>query len=249
MKCIRLYTGPDGKSHFGEWVLDFKPDGPIARQASLPPLRDAYLSGGQNPSVDRWHTAPQRQFVVPLRSPMEIEAGDGAKAVAEPGDILLAEDLTGQGHITRFLKPQGRLTLLAPLAEGKAASVSRGGQGTPSPIKVTRMYTGKDNRTHLEDMALQSTPSGPASISGRLEPVKGGFIRHRANKAGVTLHNAPQRQYLFPLKGGMEIELGDGTKRRFTLGDVVLAEDLTGEGHITRVVGDEDRYTLFLVLA
>jgi hypothetical protein len=43
------------------------------------------------------------------------------------------------------------------------------------------------------------------------------------------------------LQGQAEIELGDGTKRRFGQGDVLLSEDLTGEGHITRVVGDVPR--------
>jgi hypothetical protein len=35
----------------------------------------------------------------------------------------------------------------------------------------------------------------------------------------------------------MEIGIGDGTKRRFGPGDVVLADDLTGRGHTTRSLG------------
>jgi hypothetical protein len=37
--------------------------------------------------------------------------------------------------------------------------------------------------------------------------------------------------------------LGDGTIHRLGPGDVNLAEDLTGHGHTTRVVGDEPRVT------
>jgi hypothetical protein len=36
--------------------------------------------------------------------------------------------------------------------------------------------------------------------------------------------------------------VGDGTIKRIGPGDVLLAEDLTGQGHITRVVGDQQRF-------
>jgi hypothetical protein len=36
----------------------------------------------------------------------------------------------------------------------------------------------------------------------------------------------------------MEIGIGDGTKRRFGPGDVVLADDLNGQGHTTASVGE-----------
>ena len=50
-------------------------------------------------------------------------------------------------------------------------------------------------------------------------------------------HTAPRRQYIFILVGQMEIGIGDGTTRRFGPGDVVLADDLTGQGHTTRSLG------------
>ena len=50
-------------------------------------------------------------------------------------------------------------------------------------------------------------------------------------------HCAPRRQYSISLSGLAEIEVGDGTVARVGPGDVVLAEDLTGQGHVTRVVG------------
>ena len=41
------------------------------------------------------------------------------------------------------------------------------------------------------------------------------------------------------LTGEVEIGLGDGTTHRFGPGHVLLAEDLTGRGHTTRVVGGQ----------
>jgi quercetin dioxygenase-like cupin family protein len=61
-------------------------------------------------------------------------------------------------------------------------------------------------------------------------------------------HPAPRRQYVITLAGQVEIETGDGTVRRFGAGDVMLAEDNTGRGHITRVVGDQRRHYVFIPL-
>ncbi|MEC8958281.1 MAG: hypothetical protein VYE35_01025, partial [Chloroflexota bacterium] len=56
-------------------------------------------------------------------------------------------------------------------------------------------------------------------------------------------HIAPRRQYIITLSGEAEIGLKDGTVRRLGAGDFNLAEDLTGAGHTTRVVGDVPRVT------
>jgi hypothetical protein len=51
-----------------------------------------------------FHTAPRRQFVITLSGIGEIECGDGSRRRVGPGDIMLAEDTTGQGHITREIQ-------------------------------------------------------------------------------------------------------------------------------------------------
>ena len=69
-------------------------------------------------------------------------------------------------------------------------------------------------------------------------------IVFRVSPPGYVLswHCAPRRQYSISLSGAAEIEVGDGTVARVGPGDVVLAEDLTGQGHVTRVVGDQPRF-------
>jgi hypothetical protein len=59
-------------------------------------------------------------------------------------------------------------------------------------------------------------------------------------------HTAPRRQYVITLSGRGEIELAGGKKIALEPGHIELAEDLTGKGHITRVVGTEDRVTIAL---
>ena len=64
-----------------------------------------------------WHNAPRRQFVITLAGESEVEIGDGTKIRLYPGHILLAEDTEGQGHISRAVGSEDRLSVFLPLAE------------------------------------------------------------------------------------------------------------------------------------
>jgi hypothetical protein len=56
--------------------------------------------------------------VVTLSGESEVELEGGRKVRLGPGHILLAEDTTGQGHISRAVGGQDRLSLFIPLADG-----------------------------------------------------------------------------------------------------------------------------------
>ena len=49
---------------------------------------------------------------------------------------------------------------------------------------------------------------------------------------------APRRQLVIILSGELEIETSDGNKRHFRPGDMFLADDTTGSGHISRCLSD-----------
>lgn len=109
---------------------------------------------------------------------------------------------------------------------------------------IMRLYTGADGQSHLEEIELASHPELTT-----LQPTKG--IVFRTSQPGYfsDWHNAPRRQFVITLTGEVEIGLGDGTIRRFGPGHVTLAEDLTGQGHTTRVVGDQPRLSVTIPLA
>ncbi len=102
---------------------------------------------------------------------------------------------------------------------------------------IVRIYTGHDGQTHFEDLPL------PAEESHNFALQAGANLAFRCFPADYfsDWHIAPRRQYIFILAGQMEIGIGDGTARRFGPGDVVLADDLTGQGHTTRSVGGGPR--------
>ena len=104
-------------------------------------------------------------------------------------------------------------------------------------MKVTRFYTGDDNRSHFEDLDV---PLGDTSARGNRShviDVTGLMFRQSdGNSHFLELHPAPRRQFILCMTGVVEIELGNGEKRQFGPGDVYLADDLTGEGHIHREI-------------
>ena len=111
-----------------------------------------------------------------------------------------------------------------------------------TPIKVTRIYTGPDGKTHAEEYDVPLVaPRGATEVS---EPVDVTSVQFRRTSPNYFID-----WHVITLSGESEVEIGDGTSIRLHPGHILLAEDLTGQGHISRAVGSEDRISLFLPLA
>ncbi len=116
MQVVRLYTGGDGETHFEELDLGYE----AVANAQVTAMRAA--SGVQfrrtpTGSFSDWHTAPRRQFVITLEGQVEIGIGDGTKRIFSPGDVVLADDLTGHGHTTAAVGGQTRVSIAIPLVD------------------------------------------------------------------------------------------------------------------------------------
>ena len=109
---------------------------------------------------------------------------------------------------------------------------------------IARLYTGEDGQSHIEELDLASRPDLTSLLA-----TKGIVFRSTEPGDFIDWHPAPRRQFVITLSGEGEIGLGDGTVYRFGPGQVTLAEDLTGKGHTTRVVGNQPRVTATVHLA
>ena len=114
-------------------------------------------------------------------------------------------------------------------------------------MKIVRLYTGADNESHFEEIDIELSFNGRVETSG-LQPAEGIVFRSAPPSHLSSYHPVPKRQYVITLSGQVEIETGDGTIRSFGPGDVMLAEDTTGRGHITRVIGNQPRHYAFIPL-
>jgi hypothetical protein len=107
--------------------------------------------------------------------------------------------------------------------------------------------------TFQDDQIPLDTPLAftgmPPMLAGTM-PAASAAVYVRASTPGSdpdpAPHTAPRQQWVVMLRGVIEVEVTDGSRRTFGPGDLMRAEDTDGTGHITRWVGDPPFEALFL---
>lgn len=115
-------------------------------------------------------------------------------------------------------------------------------------MKITRLYTGDDMESHFEDVVIELEDAGDIGLLSEKLNATGIIFRRTEPTYDYDWHNAPQRQYIIMLDGSVDVEVGDGSKRRFSTGEVLLVEDVTGRGHKSRAVNNEARTSIFVTI-
>ena len=111
MGFMRIYSGDDGESHIEEMDLESNPS-----LAELHAAKGIVFRQSEPGNFVDWHHAPQRQYVITLQGEGEIGLGDGTIYRFGPGHVTLAEDLTGQGHTTKSVGTEPRISATIPLS-------------------------------------------------------------------------------------------------------------------------------------
>jgi hypothetical protein len=112
-------------------------------------------------------------------------------------------------------------------------------------MRYTRLYADKQGQSHFEQVTVDLDesdyrPPAPAVlVSHAYDTDALQFIKLPSGWDGKSIR-PPQPQFLIGLAGRIEVTASDGKKRTFGPGDSVLMEDTTGEGHRTRVKGDDE---------
>jgi hypothetical protein len=94
MKFYRLYSGADGQSHLEP--LDSSRASEFFNATR--PAAGVLFRNDFAPHIVNYHRAPHRRWVITLSGSVVIGLGNGTQETFLPGDVFLAEDLTGQGH-------------------------------------------------------------------------------------------------------------------------------------------------------
>jgi len=124
-----------------------------------------------------------------------------------------------------------------------------------STFTKVSLLTGADGRAHWREDAIALTEGKPQA---RLSPLaaSGGYqLRESPVGFRSEFHCTENPQWVFILRGRMEIGLHDGSSRVFGPGEHFYSADLlpagaafdaTRHGHWSRQVGDEPLVTLFV---
>ena len=113
---------------------------------------------------------------------------------------------------------------------------------------VTRIYTDPNGDSMFEDLSVPLKDSGEIGKLSEGLPASSIIFREVEPSYDYDFHNAPQRQYLVLIDGGVEIETSLGEKRQFQTGDVLLLEDTEGKGHRTKNLELKKRRSVFITL-
>ena len=109
---VRLYSGDDGRSHFEDMNIPAAEVETIALKAGgsmiIRRSPDGYDSG--------WHNATDRHFAIVLSGHVDLETSDGTVLSLGPGDMVLSEDTTGEGHVNRNVGGP-RVTAYVPVTD------------------------------------------------------------------------------------------------------------------------------------
>ena len=97
---------------------------------------------------------------------------------------------------------------------------------------LVRIYTGSDGQSHFEDLDMPTQDVHRVTT----KPGEDLVFRTTLGDRVAEWHNPTRRQYLIVVQGKMEVSIADGTTRQFQAGDVLLAEDMSGQGHLTKPV-------------
>jgi hypothetical protein len=118
--------------------------------------------------------------------------------------------------------------------------------------RFSRIVCTADGGSAFEDgelpLAEQQVASGFApTLVGRLAPSAAGVLYLWSPEAfDSEPHPAPRRQWVVVLRGMLEVVVSSGERRRFAPGDLVLAADTSGKGHVSYSVGEPPFEFLFV---
>ncbi|KUJ60810.1 hypothetical protein AR687_15485 [Flavobacteriaceae bacterium CRH] len=115
-------------------------------------------------------------------------------------------------------------------------------------FSVTRIYSDENGESHFEDLIIPLLNQGEIGFLSEAEPAKSIIFREVLPSYDYDFHNAPQKQYIILLDGGVEIETSLGEKRIFKTGEILLVEDTTGKGHKTKNIETKPRKSVFITI-
>ena len=114
-------------------------------------------------------------------------------------------------------------------------------------MNYVHLYTGPDGLSYFRDteVAMHVDTKDPGTELSKLFTSTGMMFRHNSSDYQMDYHPAPRRQFIINLSGEVEIVASGGETRRFGAGSIMLADDRTGKGHISRLLTQE-RVSLFV---
>ena len=113
-------------------------------------------------------------------------------------------------------------------------------------MHIHNLYADPAGESHWRDLDI---PWVQETLGGKLterRPAAGIIFREVPPTYDLSWHPAPRRQYIINLDAGVQITASDGEARVIGAGEVILVEDTTGKGHLSKAVDGKLRHCIFV---
>ena len=115
MRIHNLYEDANGISHFRDVEIDWVEERHSSKlSAKLPASGIIFRETSGDYDLD-WHPAPRRQYIINLDAGVQITASDGETRIIGAGEVLLVEDTTGKGHLSKAVDGKMRRSIFVPI--------------------------------------------------------------------------------------------------------------------------------------
>ena len=111
---------------------------------------------------------------------------------------------------------------------------------------VHNLYCDANGESHWRDLTIDWTGEGPGGKTTALQSATGIIFRRTQAEHDRPWHPAPRRQYIINLDAGVELTASDGESRKIGKGEVILVEDTSGKGHLSKSINNEMRHSIFV---
>lgn len=113
-------------------------------------------------------------------------------------------------------------------------------------MKIHHLYTDAQGESHFKDMDVEYVETTNAGRLSKRLPATGIIFREVPPTYDLDWHPAPRRQYIINLDNGVQLTASDGESRVIGAGEVVLVEDTTGKGHLSKAINERLRHCIFV---
>jgi hypothetical protein len=113
-------------------------------------------------------------------------------------------------------------------------------------MRIHNLYVDAKGETHFRDIEVEWVEQRGSNKLSRRLPARGIIFRETAGDYDLDWHPAPRRQYIINLDAGVRITASDGESRVIGAGEVILVEDTTGKGHLSKAVESKLRHSIFV---
>lgn len=181
---------------------------------------------------------PVLTFLISGQFSIEIE-GVGSETLL-PGDMFFFDPENGENGIS-IERRECRLIqvgIKGPYPEDGASVPTVSDYFERKEPNLKRMYEGTDNRSYFRPFTELFPPKG--SGWSEIKKIDGIRFPLLVDQTFIDWHPEVINNFVIVLSGELELETdgGEGVIEHFRSGDVCLAEDRTGRGHIDRTRGD-----------